>query len=95
MDVFLIFDTQCVEFMRIIADELKKLEANEFSMLLNKEKHADIKKELFAKPHQDILTDAHPVLRSLKISASASTGWLHSQSSKLGCYWDFIPRKNF
>ena len=43
MDVFVMFDTQCVEIMLIIADELKNLEANEFGMLLNKDKHADIK----------------------------------------------------
>ena len=69
MDVSVMFDTQCVEIMLIIADQLNNLEANEFGMLLNNEKHADIKEELFAKPHHDILTDAHPVLSSLMMSA--------------------------
>ena len=71
MDVILMFDMQFVEIMLIIADELKKLEANEFGMLLNKEKHADIKNELFSKPHPDVLSDAHPLLTSLMMSMQA------------------------
>ena len=71
MDVILMFDMQCVEIMLIIADKVEKLEDNEFGMLLNKEKHADIKKELFAKPQPDVLGDAHPVLSSLMMSAQA------------------------
>ena len=54
-----------------ISDEMKNLEKEGFGKIFNKEVHAKIKKEMFAKPHPDTLSDDSPVLVSLQMSVQA------------------------
>ena len=54
-----------------IPDEMVNLAADGFGCVLNKEKDVEIKKEIFAKPHPDTLTDNHKILTSISMSQDA------------------------
>ena len=52
----------------MVSDELYGLEKDGFGALLNKQKHAKIRKEIFAKPHPDTLAQNDAVLASAMMS---------------------------